>query len=419
MTASATAEAKLTRRFKGIGSQTIQRMPHAPERQHSLVVWIALIGIFFPPASVSLGGINFTPARFIVTLLLIPAFATLAKRGRNRAASDFFVISLAVWMVVSSILNGGFTPYVGAEGLELLGPYMIGRAFIVGPSNFRMFVRVLGRMTVFVIALALLDIVTQRRFTLDIFGVPNYGANLRNGWVRAGSVFDNAEHYGTFCAAAAAIFLYAEHGMRRLFYVGLSFFGCILSVSSGPIMGLGIVVAVYSYDSLLKQYLWRWKVLALAMIGCLLFIFLYFDFPLAWLIVHFTFDPQTGFFRLGTWNAALPLISEAPFIGHGMSQAEGHADIFLSSVDCVWLVEALRYGYPGIILLLLTMLSPILSRRRESTLDPRMDNSQTGMSLAVITIGLIGLTVHFWNGIWLFMSLCIGIRASIREYAAR
>jgi hypothetical protein len=63
------------------------------------------------------------------------------------------------------------------------------------------------------------------------------------------------------CVAAAAIFLYLERNIRRVLYVSLGFLGCALSLSSGPLMGLGVITAIFSYDRILKQNPWRWKAL--------------------------------------------------------------------------------------------------------------------------------------------------------------
>jgi hypothetical protein len=417
---SVTTEVRLPAKFKGVSNPAIHRTHHVPERQHSFVVWITLIGIFFPPVLVPLGGMNFTPGRFVALLFLAPALGILLKRGRNRVASDFYAVALAAWIFVSSLLNGGFRPYVGAEALEFLGAYLVGRAFVFGPSNLRTFVKALWRITIILVALALLDILTRRNFTLDFFGIPHYPQE-RSGLVRAASVFEDAEHYGTFCAAAAAIFFYSELGIRRVLYVSLCFLGCAFSLSSGPYMGLAIVTATFFYDRVLKQYSWRWKALTITISGFLIVVFLISDHPIAWVLGHLTLDPQTGWFRLGTWQYALPLIELSPFTGYGLTRLGDSTDaqLFLWSVDCVWLVVALRYGLPAVVLLVLTMYSAILRRRRISTFRPGTYFMATGFSLAIVAMGFVGLTVHFWDAIWLFLSLCIGIRASLGEYEHR
>ena len=94
-----------------------------------------------------------------------------------------------------------------------------------------------------------------------------------------------------------------------------------------------------------------------------------------------TFDPQTAWFRLGTWNTALPLVEQSPFIGYGFADLGNSADVrvYLWSVDCVWLIEALRYGLPGVILLILTMFSPILKGRRKFTFNLGIYARQRGL----------------------------------------
>src|ERR1700731_881583 len=81
-----------------------------------LVVWIALVGMFFPPMLFSIGGTNFTPGRFVLILFLL-------KRGRRSVASDFFAVAFVIWILLSSVLNGGFKPYVAAEALEFISAY--------------------------------------------------------------------------------------------------------------------------------------------------------------------------------------------------------------------------------------------------------------------------------------------------------
>lgn len=402
--------------FRSVSNAAIQGVERSPERQHTFIILVALVGIFCPPTLLPLGDLNVTVGRLVVIVLILPAVGLLVTRGRHGVASDFFATALSIWMLASSVLSGGFRPYVGAEALELLGAYLVGRAFVFGPANFLAFIRALKLITPVLVALAVLDIVSGRYITLDSFGVPNSWAE-RFGWVRAASVFDGAEHYGTFCVAAAAIFLYSEHGIRRVLYVGLCAFGCALSLSSGPLLGFCIVMAVSLYDHVLKRHAWRWKALVSALACIIIMISVVHDHPIEWMLIHFTLDPQTGFFRIETWSAALPIISHSPFTGHGLVELGHSVDerIFLRSVDSLWLLEALRYGVPAVILLIMTMFSPLLNK----TPTPGTHSVQTGLSLSVVTIALVGLTVHFWGATWLFLNLCVGIRASLAEYDAR
>ena len=48
-----------------------------------------------------------------------------------------------------------------------------------------------------------------------------------------------------------------------------------------------------------------------------------------------------------------------------------------------------------------------------------MDRLRMAFTLVIVTLAIVGLTVHYWNGLWIFWGLCIGIRGSIREFSLR
>jgi hypothetical protein len=41
----------------------------------------------------------------------------------------------------------------------------------------------------------------------------------------------------------------------------------------------------------------------------------------------------------------------------------------------------------------------------------------TAFTMVLVIFMFIGITVHFWNFVWIFWGLCIGIRASIYEWS--
>jgi uncharacterized membrane protein len=89
------------------------------------------------------------------------------------------------------------------------------------------------------------------------------------------------------------------------------------------------------------------------------------------------------------------------------------------SIDAVYLVEMLRYGIPLVVFLVLSIYASFFSTVSNSSTDDHMARIRLGFSCAIVIVSIIGLTVHFWNSIWIFFSLCIGIRASFVEFEAR
>lgn len=422
MSTSETTSSRWTGRFNHNRRSTLsQKLPDTGERSHRLLSWVLLVGIFLPPIQIFIFDTKFTPGRIVVLAFLVPALGILLRRGRNWVVSDFSAAAVMIWMILSSILNGGYRPSVVAEALEFFGAYLIGRAFFAGRVRIQTFMQTFGIVTVILVACALLDTLAGRAFTLEttakLFPLPQFGSGSRFGWERANSTFGHAELLGTFCVAATAIFLYSDR--KRLFYSGVSIVGTAFSLSSGPWLGLVVVLSIFCYDRILKSYPWRWKVLVIILGGMLLGVLVISNNPIGWVIRHLTFNPQTGYWRVSQWDAALTLIGQSPMLGFGVIVHTGgqHIDLFINqSVDCVWLVEALRYGLPAVVLLLLTIFAPFWSAPGYSLrTDSYMASMRTGFSLAVIAMGLIGLTVHFWDSPWIFFSLCMGIRASFAE----
>jgi hypothetical protein len=112
------------------------------------------------------------------------------------------------------------------------------------------------------------------------------------------------------------------------------------------------------------------------------------------------------------WDAALFYIGQAPLTGYAFELI--HSDILDHSVDSVWLISALRYGTPMVVFLMLANLAAFWPTRKSRNRSPAP--MSTAFSIILAMFIFTGLTVHFWNFMWIFWGLCIGIRASLREY---
>lgn len=401
------------------------------QRSHATSICIVLVGIFLPPTmAVYLGGMKLIPGRVAILILFLPALFILLRRLRRPLASDFFAFATAAWILMASITVEGYNSIssAGIEALEFFGAYTIARAYLFGRPALVTFIRLFKIVTMALITLALLDIVAGRPLIIEItaslfntakFLTPSrslFGLNI----IRATATFDHPILYGTFCAIAAAILMYsADTFFRLVAYLGLCFFGCLLALSSAPLMSLAIVVIVYCYDRLLNRYPRRWQIFWIPIAALISLVFVLSDHPIASLIGRLTLDPSSGYYRIMIWNLAIPQIAMSPLTGFGFQLFDD--PILDTSVDAIWLVLALRFGVPTIIFLLLANLSAFLRSGQKNGLrsaDPFMDRMRTGFTVALIVFLFTGLTVHYWNGVWMFWGLCLGIRASLNEYFA-
>jgi O-antigen ligase len=397
------------------------------ERSSPFPAWLLLTGILLIPSSlaVHLSGeeAKFTPGRFAIILLLVPAFSKLLREGRHLVLSDFFVFLTSAWMIGSRLQEDGLSGSAVAEVIELFGGYIVARAFFFGRPALQQFMRVFKILTVTLILLACLEPLAGRNvvtaITSMLFHTPEFYPQFRYGIVRAQSTLEDAEHFGTFCCVAGSLFLYSEPTeVRRLLWVGVCFFGCLLAISSGPLLAFALVVATFIYDRIFKQFSWRWKAYVMAIAGLTALPYVFAEHPTAWLIEHLTLDPSTGYFRLYVFDYAFDQIAQNPLFGLGFGQVGSDEFLGRTTIDSVWLVIALRFGIPAIAFLLLTNIGTFLlpaQRFKGKAIDPYINTLATGFTFGIVCFVTIGLTVHFWNATWMLWGVLLGTRASIKE----
>jgi hypothetical protein len=399
----------------------------AAGRKNSVAIWLSLIGLIIPAADAMLyiGGAKFTAGKLCVALLLVPALVAFCARSGKLVLSDALACATAVWIVVAASQADGSKTMSSAlsESLEFFGSYVIARAFIFGPAALHEFAKVLKILAIVALLFAIVENISGRLIVHEIvaslFGTTPPDAQYRNGMVRATATFDHAILYGAFCCFTGTILLYAESdALKRTAFVGLCCLGCILSWSSSALLSLTVVMAVYCYDRVMQRFPWRWSLFWAVALLPILSMAAASENPIGWFLSHLTLEPESGYFRLMIWHAAYERLSESPWIGYGFNLLD--SDILDATVDSVWLVMSLRFGLPMVVLLLLSILATFLPVGGKARgVDVTMDRFATAFTMVLATFIFIGITVHFWNYIWIFLGLCIGVRASLREWSIK
>ncbi len=182
-------------------------------------------------------------------------------------------------------------------------------------------------------------------------------------------------------------------------------------------MSFFLALGVYGYDRLMKDHAWRWSALCAVMALIASIFFMGSNDPMGWIVSHLTLDPESGYFRFLIWDAATSKISESPFIGFGFQSFKD--SILDVTVDSAWLVMALRFGLPTIVFVILMNLTAMLPVKRNPAGWPGeayIGALRTGFTIVLVMFMFIGLTVHYWNYLWIFWGICIGTRVSLNEY---
>ncbi|PPQ38931.1 hypothetical protein SAMN06265338_101934 [Rhodoblastus acidophilus] len=388
---------------------------------------LVLMGLVIPgwEAQVHVAGAKMTAGRLGVTLLVIPALVLLFRRGRRLMAADLAALLTALWMIGAAASVGGFGELASpaAESLQFLFGYLVGRAFYFAPATLDAFMRILLGLTFAMVAIAIAERLTNRWLAHDaaaaLFGGSALTPVSRDGAIRATATLDHPIQFGVFCALVnALVLLWARNGAQRAALSLLCLVGCLTSQSSAALMAFALGSAAYAYDRLLPNLTARWR-LFWGLVGaalCVLFVLV--EHPIGWIVSHLTLDPESGFFRMIIWDRALAKIDENPLTGYAFNLLND--PILDSTVDCVWLVEALRYGAPAILLLAWANIAAVWPARRRgfedddaaAVTDRRLN---LGFAIVLLLFMFSSITVHFWNYMWIFWALCIGIKASLRE----
>lgn len=401
---------------------------NASGRRYRLPAWLSLVGALLPSAELSIRiGVNFPPGRLCIVLLSGPAIFILLSRAYRPSWSDFFAIATAGWMVASAVYEKGtdvLLTSAGGESVEFLGAYLVGRAFFGCPESLQTFIQVLKKVAILLLLFALTDRITGQWFVQNtlasLVNVVPPMAVYRGDAIRATATLDHPILLGAFFSLILPLFLYsAKSGTHRISYLLVCLTGTFLSLSSSALMACMMVLAAYSYDRSLKNFPARWPLFWIISATIFGVFFLVANAPLSWMITHLTLDPQTGYFRFLIWNAALERISESPFIG--LITDKSNNSILDTTVDCVWLAHALRFGVPMIAFLLLANITAIWppNRARDNFRDAFSAQMNTAFTIVLLTFMFIGMTVHFWNYMWIFWGLCIGIKSSLKRAVAR
>jgi hypothetical protein len=373
-----------------------------------------------------------TVMRGVLLVLFIPAllvFVTgLGRNKRRLRGSDIFMVLTCFWIILAlAVIEGPATALISGSllSLEVLGGYLVMRAYFTSRADVQVFMLWFGRAVIVLVAVAVIDHVAGSNFVSNtIAGLSgrSHGSEYRNGLLRATSTLEHPILYGTMCAMACVLLFYGT--MRKTYrigYVALCVFGCVLAMSSAPLLALIVGVGVMIYDSVLRSYMWRWRLLFSGMAFCAVLLFLVRDDPIQTLIRNFTIDAQTGFYRLMIWDYAGAEVLRSPWFGIGKGDWQRIPGMN-GSVDTIWLVLALAYGIAAPVFFAVALLLAMKRsgpRMPERYLDSYLTRMRRGLSITICLVMFVGFTVHFWGVMWTLLGMLAGLRTTLEEMRAR
>jgi hypothetical protein len=383
--------------------------------------YLAAVVLSEHPAA-DLFDLHMTPLRFLLFAVMIPAVVTLSRRRDIRPCFfDLAIVLTVLWLFVGIWFNNGLdraVKYGGVLALEALGGYLIARAYIRSPDQFRRMLKAY---------LALILIAGLLAFPEALFGIkllsflgssapdpmalvsenPNY---RRLGLFRAGVTFDHPILYGAFCATALGMVWYGLTN-SRIPWAAISTIvaAAFLSVSSAALLACFAIAAFIAWESLSRPVPSRaaltfWSIAAVAAVVELASTR---SLP-AVLLPFISLDQGTSYYRLLIWEYVTNNISASPFFGIGLSDWL-RPRWMPPSVDCFWLVVAMIGGLPAIGFLTVFILCMLGQVHRRLHREPRERwQMRFAWTAGVIALCLQGFTVHYWGAMNSFFFFLLG-----------
>ncbi len=375
------------------------------------------------PWIIPLGPLNISVYRLVLLFTLLPDVARLAqgKVGPVRAA-DVGIFLYCIWVAVALGVAHGVGVAMQSGGMMLIdgaGAYLLARCYIRTADDFRNMIVFVGKLLACLAPFALYEWLTGQKPLLVAFGAifPTVDVTKmlpRMGLWRVQGPFSHSILFGVFCGGMLALTALASSdklSTRRLLaclVVGTT----IMSMSSAPIAGVFFQLALLAWDKTLGRFQARWKLLwGFALMAYLVIEFGSNQTPIQFYISHFTFEQQTGWYRIWIWNYGSASVENHPFFGIGLSDWERPSWMASDSVDNFWLLTALRYGLPAFILMSLSWLSLWCAIAWRNGLDQRASSCRTAYLMCMATFVFVGSTVHFWGATyaWLFFLSGAGV----------
>lgn len=388
-----------------------------------VVVALFFLGMMLPTSvSVNAGGLRLSVFRVVLLVMFVPMLIALASGRRGRITIfDGLALGHSVWALLALIKWGGVAQGIESGGIyiiEFLGAYLVGRLYIRSYEDFVAFawfyVVTVCALLIFTIPEALTSVHILHDTIAGVMGAPRAPfIEQRMGLERTFGPFDHPILYGVFSAAAfsMAYFVVAEkrlmnfRGMAMVAGVTLATF---MSASGGPYVVLLMQGFVGVWERVLGRINGRWKM----MFGLFGLIYLAIDLfsnrtPFHVFVTYFTFSTTSAYNRILIFEFGSAEVMRHPFLGIGLGSWT--RPVWMSdSMDNFWLLIAVRYGLPALLMLMGLMGGLLYAVAQRKDIPESWRRARHAWAFTLFGITVAAATVHLWNALFVLFIFLIG-----------
>lgn len=382
---------------------------------------------------ISISGQVIFPYR-AVTFLVLPWLIKQIFTGKMPfRPADLWVYGGVAWMMISLIVFYGIGDGIsrgGALALDTIAPYVIARICIRSVDDLRRLL-IIFAPGLFLAGLSMMfESITHvpivRPLAAKIFGSLSYFENgqavaaakdfsvVRLGLLRAAGPFSHPILAGVFVASFLP--LYLNSSLRKWPYkLGVAAgVMAIFSVSSAAFLAFFIMAVLLGYEFFQRRVNGiGWRFFVFCMVALIFLVENGSQSGVIPILIRYTLDPQTGYFRQLIWEYGLISIGNYPWFGIGFTDY-ARLPWMINSIDGHWLLLGVRHGFLVPLLFLIPCVTAIFELALASNSVGRDDKKLLfGINIALIIMVISAFTVTYFGAsiIW-FMAL-IGVSYSV------
>ncbi|MFN4157370.1 MAG: O-antigen ligase family protein [Gemmobacter sp.] len=400
------------------------RAPSAPLIGRLPVPVIIYLILVITPALFNIGPLVMSALRVFLLIMIVPLMARLLSGRLGRVLSvDILFILHMVWALVALQVNNpdmALTQF-GSLGAEMLGGYLLARAYIRSKADFIALCRWLGIIVCATLPLAILEARTGNPILINAFdaipGLRSIGraaTNPRMGLERAQVMMSHPIHYGLFCSTAFALILMGMKGIlptaQRLGMAAGIALAVFLSLSSGALLPLIMMTFMIVWWHALHRTGRAWALLlALSALAYVAIDLLSNRTPILVFFSYATFSAHNAYWRGQIFEWGMKNVWGSPVFGIGLNDWIRPHYMNSGSMDNFWLVMAVRYGIPGF---LLVAAGYAIGAARIAVArldwDPQMAQLRRAWMITFVGLAFTLCTVHVWGNIYSYVFFMFG-----------
>lgn len=370
------------------------------------------------PIFLNLGGVIFTANRLVSFIAFVPAIALLLSgRAGRLLPSDMLMIGAFVWLYPALFFNDGLgmgtIVFGGSQIVDFLGPYLLARVLIRNKADFIWMARCFTFAVLVMAPFAVFESLTDRQPLREIFdAIPGLGIvremqrDVRMGIHRAQVTHEHPILFGLFSTMALSLAWVAlpatgSSRMTSLLRTVAAGAGGFFSISAAALLAILMQGGLIAYSWVLGTTRRGWSLLAGGLAaGYVIISVISMRPPLMVLAYALTHNANTAYNRLLIWRYGSDEVLRHPIFGMGNFVDWERADWMSESVDNHWLLLAMRYGLPHILMYggAIALLLAGMMRLRCDT-RPELDAIRRAMIFTILTMVATLFTVLAWGGL--------------------